>query len=43
MRWVLAAVLLVSLTACRGEEPASDLDAVESTLNSVESEINQPG
>ncbi|MET8762284.1 hypothetical protein [Lentzea sp. NPDC004782] len=43
MRWVLAAVLLVSLTACRGEAPASDLDDVESTLNSIESDINQPG
>ena len=43
MRWVAALVLLVSLTACRGEAPVSDLDDVESTLNSIESEINQPG
>ncbi|MGZ3147745.1 hypothetical protein ACVDFE_38300 [Lentzea chajnantorensis] len=38
-----ALALLVSLTACRGEEPALDLDAVESTLNSIESEIDQLG
>lgn len=43
MRWVAAAVLLFALTACRGEEPAPDLDDVESTLNSIESDINQPG
>ncbi|MFD5824794.1 hypothetical protein [Lentzea sp. NPDC060358] len=43
MRWVAALVLLVSLTACRGEAPPSDLDDVESTLNSIESDINQPG
>lgn len=35
--------LLASLTACQGEEPVPDLDAVESTLNSIESDINQPG
>ncbi|WP_281252550.1 hypothetical protein [Lentzea kentuckyensis] len=43
MRWIAALVLLVSLTACRGEAPVSDLDDVESTLNSIESDINQPG
>ncbi|SFR24259.1 hypothetical protein SAMN04488564_107376 [Lentzea waywayandensis] len=43
MRWVAAAVLLLTLTACRGEAPVSDLDDVESTLNSIESDINQPG
>ena len=43
MRWIAALVLLVSLTACRGEAPMSDLDDVESTLNSIESDINQPG
>lgn len=48
MRWVAALVLLVSLlfvslSACRGEAPVSDLDDVESTLNSIESDINQPG
>jgi hypothetical protein len=43
VRWVAALVLLVSLTACRGEAPVSDLDAVESTLNTIESEIDQPG
>ncbi|MFD9704367.1 hypothetical protein [Lentzea sp. NPDC059081] len=43
MRWVAALVLLVSLTACRSEAPVSDLDDVESTLNSIESDINQPG
>ena len=43
MRWVAALVLLVSLTACRGEAPVSDIDDVESTLNSIESDINQPG
>ncbi|WP_267900110.1 MULTISPECIES: hypothetical protein [Lentzea] len=43
MRWVAAALLVVSLTACRGETPAPDLDDVESTLNSIESDINQPG
>ena len=43
MRWVAALVLLVTLTACRGEAPVSDLDDVESTLNSIESDINQPG
>lgn len=43
MRWVAALVLLVSLTACRGDAPVSDLDDVESTLNSIESDLNQPG
>ncbi|SES12179.1 MULTISPECIES: hypothetical protein [Lentzea] len=43
MRWVAALVLLVSLTACRSEEPSPDLDDVESTLNSIESDLNQPG
>ena len=43
MRWLAAALLVLSLTACRGEEPVSDLDDVESTLNSIESDINQPG
>jgi hypothetical protein len=43
VRWLAAALLALSLTACRGEAPASDLDDVESTLNSIESEINQPG
>ncbi|WP_269083635.1 hypothetical protein [Lentzea aerocolonigenes] len=38
-----ALVLLVSLTACRGEAQVPDLDDVESTLNSIESDINQPG
>ncbi|MCP2200702.1 hypothetical protein [Lentzea flava] len=43
MRWIALALLVVSLTACRGEAPVSDLDDVESTLNSIESDINQPG
>jgi hypothetical protein len=47
VRWLAAAALLlslsVSLAACRGEAPVSDLDDVESTLNSIESDINQPG
>jgi hypothetical protein len=42
VRWVAAVVLLFALTACRGEEPVPDLDDVESTLNSIESDINQP-
>ena len=43
MRWVALVLLVLSLTACRGEAPVSDLDDVESTLNSIESDINQPG
>lgn len=43
VRWIVALALLLSLTACRGEAPVSDLDDVESTLNSIESDINQPG
>ena len=43
MRWLIALLLVASLAACRGEEPVSDLDDVESTLNSIESDINQPG
>jgi hypothetical protein len=43
VRWVAALVLLVSLTACRSEEPPPDLDDVEATLNSIESDLNQPG
>jgi hypothetical protein len=43
VRWAAAVVLLFALTACRGEAPVSDLDDVESTLNSIESDINQPG
>ena len=43
MRWLAVLALLASLTACRGEAPVSDLDDVESTLNSIESDINQPG
>lgn len=43
MRWLAVLALLLSLTACRGEAPVSDIDDVESTLNSIESDINQPG
>ncbi|WP_285645227.1 hypothetical protein [Lentzea sp. NBRC 102530] len=43
MRWLAAVVLLFALTACRGEEAPTDLDDVESTLNSIESDLNQPG
>jgi hypothetical protein len=42
-RLAVTALLLLSLAACRGEAPASDLDDVESTLNSIESDLNQPG
>jgi hypothetical protein len=43
VKWVAAALLVLALTACRGEAPVSDLDDVESTVNSIESDINQPG
>jgi hypothetical protein len=46
MRRALAAfaVFGVLLTGCQKEEtpPAGDLDSIESTLNSVESELNEP-
>jgi hypothetical protein len=44
VRWLaVVLVLSVSLTACRGEAPVADLDDVESMLNGIESDINQPG
>ena len=46
MRRLLAglAVTGLLLTGCMKEEPAptGDLDSIESTLNSVESELNEP-
>ncbi len=40
----VAAVLAFLLTGCQKQEdpPVGDLDSVESTLNSVESELNEP-
>ncbi|MFC5100286.1 hypothetical protein [Kibdelosporangium philippinense] len=39
-----AAVFLFLLTGCQKQEdpPPGDLDSIESTLNSVESELNEP-
>jgi hypothetical protein len=46
MRRLLAVFALSGLlmTGCMKEEPppAGDLDSIESTLNSVESELNEP-